>query len=92
MDLVEGGGRGVLVAGNLILTVAHLIGADFKTIGPVTLGDPLIEKIQTAHGKLLRVDVLAVEPVSDVAVLRSLDGQEFYDEDVAFQLKIMMDK
>jgi len=74
-------GRGVLVGGNIIVTAAHCI--DFECNGYMVLGKYYIEEIRTVLGEL-KVTPLAVEPVSDIAVLGSLDGQEFYDESVAF--------
>ncbi|MGO9372447.1 MAG: serine protease [Syntrophobacteraceae bacterium] len=73
------GGLGVLVTGNLIITAAHCI--EFKCEGEMVLGDCFREEIETAHGKL-QVQPLAVEPVSDIAVLGSLDN---YKETVKFE-------
>ena len=77
VTLLGRGGQGVLVSGNLIITAAHCI--DFKCEGQMVLGDYFIEEIKTTQGKL-KVAPLAVEPVSDVAVLGSLDDQEFSEE------------
>ena len=64
-------GQGVLVGGNLILTAAHCV--DSKWEGEMVLGEDFSEEIKTCEGKKLRVAPLAVEPVSDIAVLGSLD-------------------
>jgi len=70
-------GQGVLIKNNLIITAAHCI--DFKNEGEMVVGGYFIEKIKTSE-KELKVAPLAVEPVSDIAVLGSLDGQEFLKE------------
>jgi len=75
-------GQGVLVSGNLILTAAHCI--DFKCEGEMALGDYFIEKIKTGE-KELKVTPLAVEPVSDLAVLGSLDEPGFGKEAEDFE-------
>ena len=64
--LTRSGGQGVLVCGNVILTAAHCIG--FNLEGGMVLGDFYIEDIETAQG-MLKVGPLAVEPISDIAVL-----------------------
>jgi len=51
----------------------------------MALDDCSIQEIETPDGQLLKVDVRAVEPVSDVAVLGALDTQEFPAEADAFQ-------
>ena len=70
-------GQGVLVNSNLILTAAHCI--DFRCEGEMVLGDYFIEEIKTGEREL-KVAPLAVEPVNDLAVLGSLDNQEFSKE------------
>jgi hypothetical protein len=76
-------GKGVLVNGGLILTAAHCI--TYHCEGQMVLGDYYIETIKTAGGKLLKAQPLAVEPVSDIAVLGALDGQDFGDEVLQFE-------
>jgi hypothetical protein len=76
-------GRGILVGGNLVLTAAHCI--DYKSDGSMVLGDYFIEEIETAQGERLKASPVAVEPVQDIAVLGSLDGQEFYKEAERFE-------
>ena len=68
VDLPEKEGRGVLVAGNFILTAAHCV--HFETSGSMAggLAFPTFEKVRTAHGGL-NSEVWVVEPVSDVAAL-----------------------
>ncbi len=77
VTLLRKGGQGVLVSSNLILTAAHCI--NYECEGGMVLGDYFIEKIKTGEREL-KVSPLAVEPVSDIAVLGSLDKQEFSKE------------
>ena len=79
----RGTGQGVLVHGSYVLTAAHCVDWDHE--GPMVLGDHFIQKIRTASGKDLIVSPYAVEPVSDIAVLGTPDGQVFYKESVAFE-------
>ena len=77
VTLLGKGGQGVLVSGNLIITAAHCIA--FRCEGEMVLGDYFIEEIKTCEREL-KVALLAVEPVSDLAVLGSLDTQAFAKE------------
>jgi hypothetical protein len=70
-------GRGVVVPGHCILTAAHCV--EYTPAGALVLGDSCIVEIETMQGSL-QTQLLAVEPVSDIAVLGALDGQEFWDE------------
>jgi hypothetical protein len=79
----ESGGQGVLVPGPFILTAAHCI--TYTISGGMVLGDHIIEKVTSRDGTVLKVGPLAVEPVSDIAVLGSLDNQTFYKEAQAFE-------
>lgn len=82
VTLLRKGGQGVLVNGNLIITAAHCI--DFRCEGAMVLGYYFIEEIKTDEREL-KVAPLAVEPVSDLAVLGSLDDQEFAKEAEDFE-------
>lgn len=75
--LVDKGGQGVLVTGDIIVTAAHCI--NFETDGSMVLGKHFIHNIETESGKLKAVP-LAVEPVSDVAFLGAPDDQVFPKE------------
>ena len=75
-------GRGVLVVGGVILTAAHCI--RWTNDSSMIVGDTPIEVIKTRRGDCIRVTPLAVEPVSDIAVLGCLDGQSFPEEAKAF--------
>jgi len=77
------GGQGVLVAGGFILTAAHCI--QWNGDGEMTMGDHFIETITTKAGAHLRVGPLAADPVSDIAVLGSLDDQDFFDDWMEFE-------
>ena len=73
-----GGGQGVLVPGGFILTAAHCI--KWNGEGAMALGDHFIEKITTKSGARFGVMPIAVDPVSDIAVLSALDNQEFGED------------
>jgi len=77
------GGRGVLVQGNLIITAAHCI--EFSVKGEMALGEYFTETIKTSHGDLI-VSPIALEPLSDIAVLGPIDGQEMPEEAEKFEL------
>jgi Trypsin-like peptidase domain len=72
------GGQGVLVPGGFILTAAHCIQWNGE-VG-MAMGDRFIESITTKSGARFRVGPCAVEPLSDIAVLDSLDDQVFFDD------------
>jgi len=76
-------GQGVLVNGNLIVTAAHCV--TFSIKGGMALRDYYIEEIKTKDGAVLKVRPIAIEPLSDIAVLGGLDDQEFPEEVVAFE-------
>ncbi len=75
-------GQGVLVPGQMIVTAAHVV--SWSTEGGMALGDYYIEEIK-AGSCIFKVQPLAVEPVTDIAVLGALDGQVFPDEAEAFE-------
>jgi len=77
VKLLKKGGQGVLITNYFILTAAHCL--EFYLSGGMVLGDHIIEEIGTIHGKL-KVGPLAVEPISDIAVLGPLDDQVFSKE------------
>jgi len=89
VHLTGKGGLGVRVGGDashgtgIILTAAHCI--EYDTSGGMTLGDYCLERATTHEKKEIVTQVCAVEPVSDIAVLGEPDGQELYDEAVAFE-------
>ena len=78
-----GNGQGVLVSGDFILTATHCI--SWNGEGGMAMGDNYIEKIVTESGTRLRVGPLAADPVSDLAVLGSLDDQTFLSDSRQFE-------
>lgn len=75
-------GRGVLVAGGHVVTSARCIGRDGK--GGQAMSQEFTAEAVTADGRSLRLAVLAVEPVADIAVLGTLDGRRYPGEAEAF--------
>jgi S1-C subfamily serine protease len=75
--------QGVLVPGGYILTAAHCI--DWDGEGQMALGDWYIETIQSSDGTQYKVSPCAVEPMTDIAVLVAVDGQEMFEEHYAFE-------
>ena len=61
-------GQGVLVTGGMILTAAHCLW--FTTEGAqMAMDEYHVENILARNGACLRAATLAVDPVSDIAVL-----------------------
>jgi Trypsin-like peptidase domain len=83
VQLPTKGGQGVLVPGGFVLTAAHCV--EWSQHGGMALGDHYLEKITTQDGTTFALEVCAVEPVSDIAVLGGADGQSFYDDAEAFE-------
>ncbi len=77
------GGQGVLIRGGLIVTAAHVV--EWDNSGLMALGEDarFLQRIEAGKRKLL-VYPLAVEPVADLAILGSPDGQWIPDEAKAF--------
>jgi hypothetical protein len=82
VTITKKGGLGVLVGGGLIITAAHCI--DFNCEGGMVLGDYYLEEFETSEGEKYRVRPLIVESVCDIAVLGSLNDQEFTEESWRF--------
>jgi hypothetical protein len=82
VQLPTTGGQGVLVPGGFVLTAAHCTA--WTISGGMALGDYCLEEIITPSGHNFRLEVSAIEPVSDVAALASPDDQLFYDDAAAF--------
>ncbi len=76
-----GSGQCVVVEAGLIVTAAHCV--DWNSTTMPAAGGSFLSKIQTANGSLM-ASPLAVEPVSDIAILGSPDSQAFYQEATAF--------
>lgn len=84
--VLKSGGQGILVSGNLILTAAHCI--EWSPDRWPLYNESMIEEIETAKGKKLKVSPYAVEPVNDIAVIGTLEGQlgwQFFPESEAFE-------
>ena len=77
VSILGKGGQGVLVNDELIITAAHCI--SYSLSGGMVLGNLYLEKIRI-HEREFTVRPLAVEPVLDIAILGSLDGQDFPKE------------
>jgi hypothetical protein len=73
VQLTTKGGRGVLIPGGYVLTAAHCVGWDLGC--GMALGRDYFEPVLTADGRELQLDVLAVEPVADIAVLSCPDEE-----------------
>jgi hypothetical protein len=77
------GGQGVLVPGGYVLTAAHCIA--WNSEGGMALGDHCLEPVEIPKGaKPFKLNVCAVEPVADIAILGAPDSQVFYDDAEAF--------
>ncbi len=82
----RGGGRGILVPGRMIVTAAHVI--HWKADGTMALSDSYVEEMTASDEQVYRVQPLAVESVSDLAVLGALNGMvsaEFAEAAEAFE-------
>jgi hypothetical protein len=78
------GGQGVLVPGNLIVTAAHVVGWTAEGAMVDSYSSPFPEPIKAGE-HTFTVDVLAVEPRADIAVLGALDYLAYPDESEAFE-------
>ena len=68
----NGNGQCVMIGGGLVITAAHCL--DWNCTGMMAMGEYCLEKIATAHGDVI-ANTIAVEPVSDIAVLGCPDDQ-----------------
>ena len=75
-------GRGFLVHGGYVLTAAHCV--PWSGEGEMPLGDRFFVTIIAADGSRLKGQVVGVEPVSDIAVIASPDGQDLPKDAEAF--------
>jgi Trypsin len=78
VKLPKRGGLGILVPGRVVLTAAHCV--DWYVTGGMALGDHCVEDVETKVGQTLRMQIVAVEPVADIAVLGCADTQVFCDD------------
>ena len=77
------GGQGIYVGGGLILTSAHCINWDGSA--DTVPGDVFMERIKTKDGRSLRVTLGFADPVTDIAVLRALNDQDYGDDVALFE-------
>lgn len=82
VNLPTKNGQGVLVPGGFVLTAAHCV--TWTAEGGMALGDHALEAVRTASGDAFRAEVVAVEPVADIAVLAQPDDQVFVTDSDAF--------
>ena len=76
-------GQGVAVPGGFIVTAAHCIEWSSEGAMP-TFGDTFLEWVVTKSGKRFRATPIAMDPVSDIAVLGAPDNQVFGEDAEAF--------
>jgi len=77
----RGTGLCVMIDGGFIITAAHCV--DWDITGMMATGEFYLNKIKTVSDDLTATP-LAVEPVSDIAILGSPDSQVFCHESFAF--------
>jgi len=78
---MAGNGQCVLIKGGFILTAAHCVNWNCQTM--TTAADYFLNQITTPKGCIV-ASALAVEPVSDIAVLGCPDYQVFEEESLGF--------
>jgi S1-C subfamily serine protease len=66
-------GQGFLMCGGLILTAAHCIPWGERDVVSLVLGDPLLVYVRAPGGDRFRAELVAADPVTDVAVLGAVD-------------------
>lgn len=74
-------GKGVLIKGGFVMTAAHCISCTCSGIMPNNYNNPVLVK---AGGKTFRLNILFVDPISDISVLGPLDQQDFIGDYNAF--------
>lgn len=76
--LPDRGSQGVLVPGRFVVTAAHCV--RWTETGRMGLGEPFLERVETPTGLTFQMEIVAVEAVSDVAVLGPADDQQLPDD------------
>src|SRR5262245_61138075 len=82
VSIEDPGGRGVLVPGGFILTAGHC--TRWTNTGGMILGEYCLHKVRAQGGATFRLDVQAVEPKTDIAVLGEPDCPELLQDVWAF--------
>jgi hypothetical protein len=78
------GGLGILVPCDFILTAAHCV--RWSVTGSMTTNaEPFHETVKTHDGGTYKLEVYAVEPVADIAVLGPIDSDEYFEDEEAFE-------
>jgi hypothetical protein len=83
VTLIKRKGQGILIRNQMILTACHCVNYRL-TVKMALYEEYYFEEIKTQKGNL-KVSPICLEPVSDIAVLGGLDGQEFYDDYIEFE-------
>jgi hypothetical protein len=80
-------GQGVLVPGGLVVTAAHCIveGDGWADYLPPATGASPVERVIAEDGRELKMIPVAIDPISDLAVLGGVDGQIFPTDAEAFE-------
>ncbi len=72
-------GRGFFVRGRYVLTAAHCI--PWTSDGTMALQDSIPVTVIAADGRRLDGQVLAIEPISDIAVIGNLEADDAFEGD-----------
>jgi S1-C subfamily serine protease len=84
VHLPGAGGQGVLVSGGFVLTAAHCVSDVVTFDGGMVLGDYCPVSVRPTTGSGFMLEVVAVEPRADIAVLAGPDSQACFDDAEAF--------
>jgi hypothetical protein len=83
VTLTKRKGQGILIRNQMILTACHCISYRLS-VKMAFYEEYYFEEIKTPKGNF-KVSPLCLEPISDIAVLGGVDGQEFYDDCLEFE-------
>lgn len=81
ISLPRKGGRGVLINEEMVLTAAHCIACNCGSRMTLEEANPVPAK---AGSLTFRLDIIFVDPISDIAVLAPLDPADFMEDYEAF--------
>jgi hypothetical protein len=82
VSLPDKGGQGVLVHGGFVLTAAHCI--EWSGDGEMVREDHNLVRVKPRTSAAFKLNVCALDPLSDIAVLERPDAQEFDEDADAF--------